>query len=418
MNFKQEKRKPALFNSLLFWVILAIISGALIGIIPGLPKAVILPFATFNEIFGKFLSFSIPLIIVGLVGAALADLGKGAGKWLLLTVGIAYGSTIFAGFGTYGICSLIFPHLLSGDSAPKLKEPTNAVGGLIGDKINFSPIFDVTTALVLAFVLGICIASLSVPTLHRAYDEFRDVVMLLIKKAIVPLLPLFIFGTFLNMSYTGQIALIIRVMIKVVLVSIILTCLLLVIQYLVAGAIARCNPLLAFKNMARAYFTALGTASSAATIPVTYQCTVKNGVSKEIAGFTIPLCATIHLGGSTVKITAFSLAVMQMTGTQVSSGKFVAAIFILGISMVAAPGVPGGAIAAAQAVLMGFLGFNPAMYGLMVALYVAIDSIGTATNVTGDGAIALIVNKLSDGKLGVERDRATATAKQYASATD
>lgn len=418
MNPKAEKHTPTILGSLLFWVIVAIIAGTLIGTIPGLPKAIIVPFATFNDIFGKFLSFSVPLIIVGLVGAALADLGKGAGKWLLLTVGIAYGSTLFAGFGTYAVCSAVFPYLLAGDSAPELKEPTNAVAGLIGDKITFEPIFGVTTALVLAFVLGICIASLPVPTLHRAYDEFRDVVMLLIKKAIVPLLPLFIFGTFLNMSYSGQIALVIRVMLKVVVVSVILTFVLLIIQYTIAGAIAKCNPFAAFKNMARAYFTALGTASSAATIPVTYQCTVKNGVSKEIAGFTVPLCATIHLGGSTVKITAFALAVMQMTGTQVSAGKFIVAILILGISMVAAPGVPGGAIAAAQAVLMGFLGFNPAMYGLMVALYVAIDSIGTATNVTGDGAIALIVNKLSAGKLGSERDRATATAKQYASATD
>lgn len=410
-------RIPSVFKQLLFWVLVAILAGALIGLIPGLPKGFIAPFATFNDIFGKFLSFCIPLIILGLVGPALADLGRGAGKWLLLTVGIAYGSTLFAGFGTYGIASLVFPRILT-ESAPELKEPKNAVSSLLGDNLNIAPVLDVTGALILAFILGICMAALNTPTLHRAYGEFREITMLMIKRAIVPLLPLFIFGTFLNMSYSGQIALVVKVMIKVILVSVILTVVLLLIQYVVAGMIAQVNPFVALGRMAKAYFTALGTASSAATIPVTYQCARNNGVSEEIAGFTIPLCATIHLGGSTVKITAFALAVMQMTGQSITFGKMAMAILILGVTMVAAPGVPGGAIAAAQGVLMGFLGFSPELYSLMVALYVAIDSIGTATNVTGDGAIALIVNKLAGGSLGSEKGKAMSTAETIVSATD
>ena len=224
-----NKRIPSVFKQLLFWVLVAIVAGALIGMIPGLPKGFISPFATFNDIFGKFLSFCIPLIILGLVGPALADLGRGAGKWLLATVAIAYGSTLFAGFGTYGIASVVFPRILT-ESAPELKEPKNAVASLLGDNLNITPVLDVTGALILAFILGICMAALNTPTLHRAYAEFRDITMLMIKRAIVPLLPLFIFGTFLNMSYSGQIALVIKVMIKVILVSVVLTVVLLLIQ--------------------------------------------------------------------------------------------------------------------------------------------------------------------------------------------
>lgn len=413
-----NSRMRKIRSSLLFWVLIAIIAGGLIGAIPHLPSQVVVPFATFNDIFGKFLSFCVPLIIVGLVGPALADLGKGAGKWLLLTVGLAYGSTLIAGFGTYAVTSGVFRYLLAGDSAPELAEPQNSVASIFGDNLTINQVFDVTTALILAFVLGITIAAIGAPTLHRAYSEFRDMVMLLIKKAIVPLLPLFIFGTFLNMSYSGQIAVVIRVMIKVILVSVILTVIMLLLQFALAGLINKTNPFKALWNMSNAYFTALGTASSAATIPVTYQCALKNGVSKDIAGFTIPLCATIHLAGSTIKITAFAVACMMMTGTEISTARFLMAIVILGISMVAAPGVPGGAIAAAQGVLMGFLGFSPELYSLMVALYVAIDSIGTATNVTGDGAIAMIVNRLASGKLGPERGQAMATAEAIVEASD
>lgn len=418
-----QKNKKKIFGSLLFWVIVAIIAGGLIGQIPNLPSGTVVPFATFNDIFGKFLGFCVPLIIVGLIGPALADLGRGAGKWLLITVGIAYASTLFAGFGTFAVSKAVFPWLLKGDVAPELKEPANAVSSLLVDAkgesmLSITPIFDVTTALVLAFVLGIAMAALGTPTLHKAFNELRDITMLLIKKAIVPVLPLYIFGTFLNMSYSGEIVLVIRLMIKVIILSVILTVVLLLIQYLVAGAIAGVNPFKALANMAQAYFTALGTSSSAATIPVTYQCALKNGISRDIAGFTIPLCATIHLGGSTTKITAFALATMQMTDMEVSFGKFAVCIFILGVSMVAAPGVPGGAIAAAQGVLIGFLGFTDPMYSLMVALYVAIDSIGTATNVTGDGAIALIVNRFARGTLGAERGQSMATAKVMVSASD
>jgi len=179
----------------------------------------------------------------------------------------------------------------------------------------------------------------------------------------------------------------------VVITAFVLTIILLLLQYVIAGAIAKKNPIRLLKNMLPAYFTALGTSSSAATIPVTLQATRNNGVSEEVAGFTIPLCATIHLAGSTVKIVLFSTAVMMVTGIEIDPVQYFGFILMLGITMVAAPGVPGGAIMAAVGILQSMLGFDETAISIMIATYVAIDSIGTATNVTGDGAIAVAIDR-------------------------
>lgn len=387
-----------LLHTLLFWIILAIAAGIILGSF--MPNWFVAIFVTFNSLFGNFLGFSVPIIILGLIAPAISSLGKSAGKWVLITVGIAYVSTLFAGFGTYFVGQQIFPQLLAHETLKELVVPENSVASLLGMGIEMPAPFGVMTALILSFVLGIGMALLNTPTLATAFHEFRKIIMLIIRKFIVPLLPLHIFGIFMNMTKSGEIATVIVAMLKVIVLSIALTIVILIIQYVLAGAFAKKNPLIALKNMLPAYFTALGTASSAATIPVTLMCTEKNGVSQEVAGFTVPLCATIHLAGSTSKIVAFALAVLFMMGTDVSFGAFASFICMLGITMIAAPGVPGGAITAAQGVLQGMLGFTNPMYGLMIALYVAIDSFGTACNVTGDGAIALVVNKLAKGKIG------------------
>lgn len=387
-----------MLRTLLFWVVLAIILGALLGQI--LPTWAIVPFATFNDIFGKFLSFVVPLIITGLVTPAIFDLGKSGGKWLLVTVVIAYSSTMVAGFGTWGIASLLYPSLLSGQQVPDLATPENAVASLMDPSFTIDPVFGVMTALVLAFVLGLGMTAARAEKLMNIFREFRELIMIVITKAIVPLLPLHVFGIFLNMSKSGQFVDVIVVMAKVIVFAFILTVVMLLLQYTLAGILAKRNPLSALWGMSDAYFTALGTASSAATIPVTLRCARNNGVQPAIADFVVPLCATIHLAGSTIKITAFALALQYMMGITPDPAKMTAFIFMLGIIMVAAPGVPGGAITAAQGVLQGILAFTDPMYGIMVAMYVAVDSFGTATNVTGDGAIAIIVNTLAKGSLG------------------
>lgn len=256
---------------------------------------------------------------------------------------------------------------------------------------------DIMTALLLSFCIGLGLSVVKGDTLRMAAADFRDIVSLLIAKVIIPLLPLHIFGIFLNMTVSGQVASIISVFVKIIVVIFILHILLLLVQFVLAGIIGRKNPLRLLKNMLPAYATALGTQSSAATIPVTLAQTIKNGVSKNIATFVIPLCATIHLSGSTMKITACAMAIMMMSGMPVNTTDFSGFILMLGITMVAAPGVPGGAIMAALGILEGMLGFDETAQALMIALYIAMDSFGTACNVTGDGAIAVIVDRI-DGK--------------------
>ena len=206
------------------------------------------------------------------------------------------------------------------------------------------------------------------------------------------------FGIFLNMTVNGQAAEVLAVFAKIIVLIFIITLVILFIQFAVAGVIGRKNPWTMLKTMLPAYFTALGTSSSAATIPVTYRQVQQLGVEEDIAGFTVPLCANIHMSGSTIKITACAMAIILLTGGQLHFWQFAGFICMLGVSIVAGPGVPGGAIMASLGVLQKMLGFNEEMLGLMIALYIAMDSFGTACNVTGDGAISAIIHKIYKGK--------------------
>lgn len=375
-------------------VILAIILGLLIGTF--LPEWLTRIFITFNDLFSQFLTFSIPLIILGLVAPGIADMGKNAGKLLALTVVLAYGFTLFSGFFTYFSCDAIFSKILSPNDLSQL-DLQNPESGMATAyfSIQMPPVFGVMTALVLAFILGIGISSGKSDTLKSILNEFKTIIEKLITVVIVPILPFFIFGIFLNMSFSGAAFQIISLFGKVIVVIFALHILLLLIQFLIAGAVAKKNPFKALYTMLPAYMTALGTASSAATIPVTLQQVKKMGVQDDVADFCVPLCATIHLSGSTMKITAMSLAICIMTGLPHDLPLYAGFICMLGVMMIAAPGVPGGAIMAAIAVLQSMLHFDENAIGLMIALYIAIDSFGTACNVTGDGAIALIVNSVS-----------------------
>lgn len=376
---------------------IAIVLGILGGLV--LPDVIVRIFMTFNGLFGNFLSFIIPLIIVGLITPAISELGKGAGKWLAITAAIAYGSTIFAGFLAFGVCMAILPRMLDEGSFDQVADPE---AGLLEPyfTVEMPPVFDVMTALLIAFVIGIGLTLLHTDTMHKGFVELRSIVEKVISAIIIPFLPLYIFGIFLNMTAAGQVWKVITTFIGVILLVFALTLVLILIQYGTAGLIAGKNPLTALRTILPAYATALGTSSSAATIPVTLRQTIAMGVSRPVASFVIPLCATIHLAGSTVKIVSFSLAVMLLSGLEINVGVFIGFIFMLGITMVAAPGVPGGAIVTAAGLLTSMLGFSEDMVGLMIATYIAIDSFGTATNITGDAAIAMVIDKLSGEELG------------------
>lgn len=385
-----------IYTNLLFKVFIAIVLGIVFGQI--LPESVNRIFTTFNAFFGQFLSFSIPLIIMGLIMPAISDLGRGAGKLLLNTALIAYGSTLFSGFMTYFSASNIFPFLL--------ESHVNDAGQIVDSgkeltpyfSINIPPILDVMSALVLAFVVGLGLSFQEKSSLKLVVKDFQKIIMQLIENVIVPLLPLFILGIFVSMSFNGKVFSILSVFISIIGVIFALHILLLLLQYTIAGVLVKKNPIKLLATMMPAYFTALGTQSSAATIPVTLEQAKKNGVSENIAGFVIPLCATIHLSGSIMKITACAMALMILQGIPFSFTLFAGFIFVLGIAMIAAPGVPGGAIMAAVGILQSTLGFNEEMIGLMIALYIAMDSFGTACNVTGDGAISLVVDKITKDK--------------------
>lgn len=378
--------------SLLGKVVIAILLGILFGYI--LPGPVARIFITINSLFGNFLSFTIPLIIVGLVTPAIGELGKGAGRLLALTALIAYGSTLFSGFLTYATGDAIFPLLIKeGSGMQALQESAVALKPYF--VVEMPPLMGVMTSLILAFTVGLGLSITSGDSLKKIFFEFRDIITLVIDKVIIPFLPLYIFGIFMDMTYTGQVGTVIATFIKVIAVIFVLHVLLLVLQFVIAGIVQKKNPFKLLRNMLPAYATALGTQSSAATIPVTMEQTIKNGVRKNIAIFTVPLCATIHLSGSTMKIVACAMAIMIMSGMPFNLPMMAGFIFMLGITMVAAPGVPGGAIMAALGVLQSMLGFDETQQALMIALYIAMDSFGTACNVTGDGAISLIVDKIA-----------------------
>ncbi|GAB1405631.1 dicarboxylate/amino acid:cation symporter [Lentimicrobium sp.] len=382
-----------LFSHLLFKVFLAIVFGIVFGLY--LPESLNRIFTTFNAFFGEFLNFAIPLIIMGLIMPAIAELGKGAGKLLLLTAGIAYGSTLFSGFMTYLAGSAIFPGLLETHIHTHAQVADTAKELTPYFSIAIPPVIDVMSALVLAFIVGLGLSFMEKSSLKMVVKDFQVIIMQLIEKVIVPLLPLFILGIFTGMAYSGKVYSILSVFLNIVGVIFLFHILLLLLQYVLTGLFVKRNPLRLLAIMMPAYFTALGTQSSAATIPVTLKQSLKNRVSEKIAGFTVPLCATIHLAGSIMKITACALALMILHGMPYDFMLFTGLIFMLAIAMVAAPGVPGGAIMAAIGILQSMLGFNEEMIGLMIALYIAMDSFGTACNVTGDGAIALVVDKIT-----------------------
>ncbi|MDN5682597.1 dicarboxylate/amino acid:cation symporter [Corynebacterium glyciniphilum] len=395
MSFKK------LAGSLLFRIVVAIILGIVFSLF--FPEWLARVFVTFNGLFSNFLDLFIPVLIFALITPAIAGIGRGAGKWLGLTAGIAYTSTVVSGLIAFGVATASYNWLLGDEQVSTLVDiDEGALSPFF--EVEMPAPFEVMTALILAFCVGLAMTAVKSDTLHSAARELESVVMKVIKTFVIPLLPVFVFGVFLSMGMNGNLMDVISSFAKVLVLAVVMTILLVIAQYLVAGAVTGRNPFKALGNMLPAYATALGTSSSAATIPVTLASAKKNGVPDNVAGFVVPLCATIHLAGSMMKIALFALAVVHMFDMDVSTGQFIGFILLLGIMMIAAPGVPGGAIMAAVGVLQSNLGFDADQVALMIAAYIAIDSFGTAANVTGDGAIAMVVNKLSKGRLRTEQD--------------
>lgn len=375
---------------LLGWILVAIPLGIGVGYVAPMWFARL--FASFNGVFSQFLGFMIPLIIVGFVTPAIADVGSKAGKLLVATALLAYFMTFFAGMLSYFTGEWTFPSLIGGEQTlAQVESDSSGIAPYFN--IEIPAIIPVMTALVLAFMLGLGIAFSKGHTLRNFAYEFRDIVAKTIRVAILPLLPFYIFGIFMIMTIDGNVGVILQTFIKIIIVIFILHIFILLLQYCIAACFNRKNPFKMLGTMMPAYFTALGTQSSAATIPVTLRQTIKMGVNEDIAGFVVPLCATIHMSGSALKITACALALLIMHGQPHDMSLFLHFCAMLGVTIVAAPGIPGGSIMASLGILSSILGFDQQMIALMIALYISMDSFGTACNVTGDGAIAVIMNR-------------------------
>ncbi|GAA0781915.1 dicarboxylate/amino acid:cation symporter [Hathewaya limosa] len=369
-------------------IILGIILGILIGKFT--PVMVVRFFVTISSIFGNFLGFVIPVIILGFIVSGIAELGNGAGKLLGLTVGTAYIFTLISGFFAYTVGKSILPFIITPSTS-------NAIGKAAADlkpffNIEMEPIMGVMTALIFAFLLGLGISAVKSDILKQIALDFQKIVSKVISKVIIPLLPLYILGIFANMTYTGKSTAVLSVFGKVFFIIIICHMIIILFQFTIGCTISKQNIFKCLKIQTTAYLTALGTQSSAASIPVNIECSEKMGISKGIRQFVIPLCATTHMSGSTITLTLCAMAVMRLNGMPITLSVFSGFIAMLGVSLVAAPGVPGGCVMAALGVLQSILGFNESMLALMIALYVAQDSFGTACNISGDQSIAMIVD--------------------------
>lgn len=376
--------------SLFVKVLIAIACGALLGLVA--PDVLVRILKTFNVLFAQLLKFVVPLLVLGLVTPAIANVGKGAGKMLVAVVLIAYASTVLAGLFSYGVTTSIFPLYLHPGELSTEAVAAKSFAPYIDMKI--PPLCDMLTALVLSFMFGVGMIYIKAPALKKAFDEFGEIIKLVIEKVIIPLLPWYIFSMICEMSAKGVIGVVLGSGAKIILTGVVLSILFLVVQYVIACSIAGKNPFKCLWNMLPAYLTGFSICSSAAVIPVTSECTRKNGVSEDIINFTIPLCSNVHMCGSTIKLAATAIAVAYITGTPIPFALYLNFVLMQAVATVASPGVMGGVLMASVGLLESIMGFTPEQTALLMTIYLALDGYGPACNVTGDGAIAIIIDKL------------------------
>ncbi|MDR1516089.1 MAG: dicarboxylate/amino acid:cation symporter [Synergistaceae bacterium] len=374
-------------------LIIAIIIGIILGSYAPEPFNRLI--VTLASIFSSFLKFIIPLMILAFVTMGIADLSQGAGKLLAVTAGISYGSTLFAGTCAFIVAINFFPHFITADLLSNIGDPE---AGMLAPYfgIPMPPVLDVISAVVLAFVLGLSISAMKgreiTDSLYNAISDFSHVINAVLKNAIIPLLPLYICGTFVNMTVSGQTFSILSVLWKVFLVVITMHLAFLILAFFIGGAVSKKNPISLMKNQIPGYLSAVGTQSSAATIPVNLKCAEADGVSREIRNFVIPLCANVHMAGSMITITSCVTSVLLMYEMPVNLGIIIPFIMTLGIAMMASPGAPGGSIMTALPFLpLVGIPSDSAIASLLIALYITQDSFGTACNVSGDNAIAVVI---------------------------
>ncbi|MDU2147562.1 MAG: dicarboxylate/amino acid:cation symporter [Paeniclostridium sordellii] len=402
MTCLNKSHKEGIYEKKNIGLIPKLIMAIIIGIVIGtyMPRELVQILVTASSLFSTFLKFVIPFIILGFVTAGIADLSSGAGKLLGATTIISYVSTVIAGLLAFTLIKTLFPFFMDPSLASKIGDPEAGMLPAIFS-IPLKPMIDVTAAIVFAFMMGLGISALRKNSkgevLYKIAFDFQSIIQMVLAKAIIPLLPLYIAGTFANIAFAGQVMNILSIFWKVYIVVMSLHLIYVALQFTVAGMYAKKNPIEMMKNQIPAYLTAVGTQSSAAAIPVNVDCAEKNGISKQIREFVIPLCATIHLSGSIISIVSFSVAVLMMNGMDSGINIVLPYIMMLGIAMVAAPGAPGGAVMSALPFFpMVGIPADGGLASLIIALHITQDSFGTAANISGDNAIAVAVDALNN----------------------
>ena len=373
----------------IFWkIVIAILCGVALGSV--LPTCGVRVLKTFNVFFAQVLKFIVPLLILGLVTPAIAGVGRGAGRLLLSVMLLSYFSTVLAAFFAYGCAGELLPHYVNGEQV------ASAGNGLTFQpyfELKIPPLCDVLTALALSFMVGAGIIATKSEALKRGVEDFGEIVKLTIMKVIIPGLPVYIMTMICEMTASGKIGAMAGTMFKVIGTGWALTIVFLVLLYVAAGALAGRNPFVMLWRMLPAYLTGLSIASSSAVIPVTLECCERNGISKDVRDFTIPLCANVHMVGSAIKMLTSMIAISIIYRLEPDFGKMANFIFMMGIAAVAAPGVMSGVLMASVGLMESIVGFTSEQIGLLMTFYMALDGYGPAANVTGDGAIALVIDR-------------------------
>jgi Na+/H+-dicarboxylate symporter len=388
-----ERKKMGLVPRLIIAIVVGIILGSYA------PEPLNRFIVTLSTIFSSFLKFIIPLMILSFVTMGIADLTQGAGKLLLITAAIAYGSTLIAGTGAYFVAVNLFPQFITGELLDVIAKTASNTALSVYFSLPIQPLLDVMSAVVTAFIVGLCISSMRGKELHDAlynvFSEFSTIINTVLHNVIIPLLPLYICGTFIDLTVTGQTFSILQILWKVFLTVIILHLICLAFQFTISGAVSKKSPIFIAKNQVPGYLSAIGTQSSAATIPVNLKCAEADGVSREIRNFVIPLCANIHMAGSMITITSCVTAVLLIYNMSFDFSVILPFILTLGIAMMASPGAPGGSIMTALPFLpMVGIASDSKIASLLIALYITQDSFGTACNVSGDNAISIVVDTI------------------------
>ena len=382
-----------ILSSLIFQLLLAVVAGLVIG---SFADASVMKIAlAVKQVGGQVIFFLVPLIIFGFVSLSIARLNSNASKVLLFTFALAYISSIGAAFFGMTVGYEFLPQLSITSQLQNLRELPE-----LPFTLKIPPVMDVMTALVLSIFVGLSAAWVKSKEIVNLLDSFQQMVILLVQRILLPVLPFFIAANFSVLSYEGAITTQLPVFAAVILIAIVCHYVWLFVLYTAASLYARKNGWEVLKHYGPAYVTALGTMSSAATLGVALQCVRKNSiVRKEISDFSIPLFANIHLCGSVLTEVFLVMTVSQILyGTLPDLSSMILFILLLGIFAIGAPGVPGGTVLASLGIVISVLGFDEAGTALLITIFALQDSFGTACNITGDGALALIVNRFVKGE--------------------